>query len=138
MGYCKRIDLPVQPSGRNCSQGGLWTPWLLTSRAYAPMGSLSSFRTLLRLLIAVVDSGRDTLDGSAYFGSVTLLGNSGDDVIRVARNDLVLGGDGDDSIWGGDGKDTLAGQAGDEDRLFDATAAEIDEVFTFDDHFLFV
>ncbi len=63
-------------------------------------------------------------------GADTLLGAEG----HVS----LMGGDGDDSTWGGDGKDTLAGQAGEEDHLFDATAAEINEVFTFDDRFLFV
>ena len=59
----------------------------------------------------------DSLDGSDSTRAVTLLGSAG--------LDSLVGGMFDDSLDGGDGKDTLAGQTGDEDRLFDATAAEI-------------
>ncbi len=67
-------------------------------------------------------SGADTLDASGYFGTVTLMGNGGNDVIRgsqgggilngMAGNDSIAGGNGDESLYGGAGNDTLGGNGG--------------------------
>ena len=67
-------------------------------------------------------SGADTLDASGYFGTVTLMGNGGNDVIRgsqgggilngMAGNDSITGGNGDESIYGGANNDTLFGNGG--------------------------
>ena len=57
--------------------------------------------------------GDDTIDASAFGGSVTIDGGAGRDWIwGGAGNDTLHGGAGNDWIWGGAGKDRLIGGGG--------------------------
>lgn len=58
-------------------------------------------------------SGNNTLDASAFSGSVTLVGGAGKDVlIGGAFADLLQGGTGDDQLFGRGGADRLLGEDG--------------------------
>jgi Ca2+-binding RTX toxin-like protein len=59
-------------------------------------------------------AGNDTLDASAFtFGSVTLSGGAGDDILRGGSQiDSLLGGEGNDSLSGNGGDDLMDGGIG--------------------------
>src|SRR5207249_3124608 len=58
-------------------------------------------------------SSANTINASAFTGSVTLDGAAGDDsLVGGSGNDSLIGGDGSDSLAGGDGNDSLQGDQG--------------------------
>jgi Ca2+-binding RTX toxin-like protein len=60
-------------------------------------------------------SGNNTLNASAFTGSVTLSGGAGADTLTGGTgNDSLGGGDGADYLDGGNGSDSLTGGAGDD------------------------
>ncbi len=73
----------------------------------------TDFDFIQNIQIAVLTGGlsNNTLDASAFSGSVSLFGLAGHDILR--------GGLGDDVLEGGEGNDDLYGGLGDDDYLFD-------------------
>ncbi|MBK8816569.1 MAG: VCBS repeat-containing protein [Methylococcaceae bacterium] len=74
--------------------------------------------------VLVGDGDNNTLDASAFtLGSVTLWGESGNDILKGGKgNDLLIGGDGEDILIGGDGNDRVFAR-GDTDLTL--TAAQL-------------
>jgi Ca2+-binding RTX toxin-like protein len=73
--------------------------------------------TLARIIRADLrgGTGNNTIDASAFVGSVTLAGGAGNDrLIGGPSSDSLVGGGGDDSLTGGGGNDTLVGGLGDD------------------------
>ena len=83
-------------------------------------------------------SGTDNhkIDASTFAGSVTMIGEGGNDtllgglgddsIVGGAGNDLISGNSGNDTISGGDGNDTITGNAGDDSISGDGGADSID------------
>jgi Ca2+-binding RTX toxin-like protein len=80
-------------------------------------------------------AGNNTLDATAFTGSVTLLGGAGldlliggkgsDQLLGEAGDDTLRGGNGNDTLDGGTGVDSLQGDAGN-DRLTGGTGSDND------------
>jgi Ca2+-binding RTX toxin-like protein len=76
---------------------------------------------LVNIQTIVGGSGGQIIDltsSSVGYGSVTILGGSGNDVLMTSGGaDTVSGGDGADYIWGGSGNDSLSGGIGNDTIL---------------------
>lgn len=71
---------------------------------------LSNWRGIERV---IGFTGNDTLDGSGLTYAISMLGDRGDDLLRGGDgNDTLVGNQGDDRLEGGDGNDWLSGVDG--------------------------
>lgn len=67
----------------------------------------------------------DLTSTTISYGSVTVIGGTGDDIVMANTGaDVVSGGDGKDYLWGGSGNDTLYGGNGD-DRILGGIGDDI-------------